>query len=252
MNGAMPDLAVLSDIHGNRWALEAVLDDARRRGIRDMVNLGDCLYGPLDPAGTAAMLIELGLPTARGNEDRIILEPAERHPGAPSLRFVQSRIRPEHLRWLRELPATAVFAGDFFLCHGAPERDDEYLAREVTPAGSGLSPAAVVDRKLGAVAQPVILFGHDHLPAWMSLSGGRQAINPGSVGLPAYRDDLPFPHAMENGSPHARYSVVRRSPSGLTVENIAVAYDWQNAAATADKNGRPDWAFALRTGFASS
>ena len=39
--------AVLSDIHGNRWVLEAVLDDIRRRGIRDLVNLGDCLYGPL-------------------------------------------------------------------------------------------------------------------------------------------------------------------------------------------------------------
>jgi predicted phosphodiesterase len=39
-------VAVLSDIHGNRWALEAVLDDIRRRGIRDMFNLGDSLYGP--------------------------------------------------------------------------------------------------------------------------------------------------------------------------------------------------------------
>jgi predicted phosphodiesterase len=52
----MPPVAVLSDIHGNRWALEAVLDDISRRGIRDMVNLGDSLYGPLDPGGTAQIV----------------------------------------------------------------------------------------------------------------------------------------------------------------------------------------------------
>ncbi len=40
-------IAVISDIHGNRWALEAVLEDINRRGIKRIANLGDCLYGPL-------------------------------------------------------------------------------------------------------------------------------------------------------------------------------------------------------------
>ena len=71
-------IAVLADIHGNRWALEAVLEDIRRRGIREMVNLGDCLYGPLDPAGTARLLLELDMPAVRGNEDRILLDEPER------------------------------------------------------------------------------------------------------------------------------------------------------------------------------
>ncbi len=74
----MPDiqLAVISDIHGNRWALEAVLEDIERRGVRETVNLGDSLYGPLDPAGTAQILLQLNQPTVRGNEDRIIVERA--------------------------------------------------------------------------------------------------------------------------------------------------------------------------------
>jgi len=46
-------LAVVADIHGNRWALEAVLQDINRRSIQQIVNLGDHLTGPLDPAGTA-------------------------------------------------------------------------------------------------------------------------------------------------------------------------------------------------------
>jgi hypothetical protein len=53
---------------------------------------------------------------------------------------------------------------------------------------------------------------------------------------------------MEAGSPHARYCVVRLGSSGLFVENIAVSYDWESAAAAATENGRPDWSECLRTG----
>jgi len=249
----IPPVAVLSDIHGNRWALEAVLDDIRRRGIRDMVNLGDCLYGPLDPAGTARILMELDMPTVRGNEDRIILDEPGRHSASPSLPFVQGSLKPEHREWLKALPLTACAFDDFFLCHGTPERDDAYLLREVQATGCRLLPAAIVARRVQAVSQPLILCGHDHLPAQLMLPDGRRVINPGSVGLQAYRDHLPFPHAMEAGSPHARYSVVRRLPAGfaplgLAVEAVAIPYDWQSAAAAAAENGRPDWAEFLRTG----
>ena len=48
----MNRIAVLSDIHGNRWALEAVLEDIERNPVDAVLNLGDVLYGPLDPGGT--------------------------------------------------------------------------------------------------------------------------------------------------------------------------------------------------------
>ena len=244
-------VAVLADIHGNRWALEAVLEDIRRRGISDMVNLGDCLYGPLDPAGTAGILLELGMPTVRGNEDRILLDDPGRHPDSPSLPFVQDRLRPDHIRWLRALPLTIVFQGIFLLCHGTPERDHAYLAREVTATSCRLLPPGTIALKLARIAQPAVLFGHDHLPALLSLPDGRLLVNPGSVGLPAYRDDQPFPHAMEAGSHHARYGIVTSTRAGFTVEHVAVAYDRESAATVAESNGRPDWAIALRSGFAA-
>jgi diadenosine tetraphosphatase ApaH/serine/threonine PP2A family protein phosphatase len=246
-----PPIAVLSDIHGNRWALEAILDDVRRRGIRDMVNLGDCLYGPLDPAGTARILMELDMVTVRGNEDRIIPDESGSHPDSPSLPFVRAALQPAHLLWLERLPLTAVAFGDFLLCHGTPESDHDYLLREVTARGCRPLPAERVEMKLAAVRQKAVLCGHDHLPAWLRLPGGGHVIDPGSVGLPAYRDDLPFPHAMEAGSPHARYSVVTADGPGLEVLNVAVAYDWDAAAREAERNGRPDWAACLATGRAS-
>ena len=240
-------VAVISDVHGNRWALEVVLEDIERRGIRRTVNLGDTLYGPLDPGATARLLTGLDLPTVRGNEDRIIVEP----PGAadsPTLRYVRDSLSPEHLRWLGALEMTAVAYEDYFLCHGSPEHDQEYLLQEVSAAGVFLvRPEKLLDR-LAPLEQEVVLCGHDHVPHAVHLPDGRLVVNPGSVGLPAYTDDVPHPHAMETGTPHARYSIVSRDEAGWRVEEVALRYDWETAARVAAENGRPYWAEWLRTG----
>ena len=240
-------IAVVSDIHGNRWACEAVLEDIERRNIQNIVNLGDVLYGPLDPAGTARMLIGLDIPTVRGNEDRIIVAPSEVD-DSPTLRYVRESLDAEHLRWLESLEITAVAYQDFFLCHGSPERDDEYLLQEVSATSVSLRKSGELASRLSSLAQPVLLCGHDHVPHTVYLPDGKLLVNPGSVGLPAYTDDPPFPHAMETGSPHARYSIVTRSEMGWRIEDIALPYDWHAAANVALENGRPDWAEWIRTG----
>jgi hypothetical protein len=83
------------------------------------------------------------------------------------------------------------------------------------------------------------------------LIGGVLVVNPGSVGMPAYRDTRPVPHAMEAGSSHARYALLTRSAAGWSAELRAVAYDWEAAARQAEANGRPDAAHAVRTGRAA-
>ncbi len=240
-------VAVLSDVHGNRWALEAVLSDIERRSIQDIVNLGDCVYGPLDPGGTADMLMQLGLPTVRGNEDRILVESGQ-DPHSPSLEFTRRSLRPGHLTWLASLKMTAIAYRDFFLCHGSPDQDSEYLLRCVAETGVALRESSEVAQKLPSVEQPVVLCGHDHLPQAAHLPDGRLVVNPGSVGCPAYADVLPFPHVMEAGTPHARYAIISKDEDGWRIEHIAVPYDWQAAAAIALKNSRPDWAQWLATG----
>ena len=91
MSPSEVEVAVISDVHGNRWALAAVLEDIDRRGIRDIVNLGDSLYGPLAPAETAEILLGLDLPTVRGNEDRLIVEAMSESANSPTLRYVRSQ-----------------------------------------------------------------------------------------------------------------------------------------------------------------
>ena len=71
-------LGILADIHGNAWALEAVLGDAERRGVTEFVDLGDVLYGPLAPRRTFELLNKVNIAVrVRGNQDRLILEGRE-------------------------------------------------------------------------------------------------------------------------------------------------------------------------------
>lgn len=245
-------VAVLSDIHGNRWALESVLEDILRKGISDLVNLGDVFYGPLDPSGTAHLLKDFSIPTVRGNQDRVLMEPPDGDDINPTLEYVLQSLQSDTIQWLNGLEKTAVVEDTYFLCHGTPERDDAYLLQEVGETSVSLRKPSDLLALLSPVDQPVILCGHDHLSRTVLLPDGRLIVNPGSVGLPAYEDDLPFSHVMETGTPHARYSVVSKSKTGWQVEDIAVPYDWEGAASAAMKCDRPDWAEWLRTGRAET
>ncbi len=200
--------AVISDIHGNSWALKAVLKDIERRGINNIMNLGDCLYGPLDPAGTADMLISLNIPTVRGNEDRIVVEVSGAGKPSPTLSYVRESLKQVHLQWLKSLPLTYVAYEDFFLFHGTPYKDDEYGLVNVSAEGVSLKNSGKLMAVLSSYPQQVFLCGHDHIPRIVYLPDGKMIIDAGSVGLPAYTDDFPFPHAMETYTPHARYSII--------------------------------------------
>lgn len=80
------DIAIIAAIHGNSGARDAILADIARRSLATIVNLGDSLFGPLAPAETADRLINQGILSIRGNQDRVLLSP----PGVPSATFASS------------------------------------------------------------------------------------------------------------------------------------------------------------------
>ena len=250
--GRQAVLAIVSDIHGNRWALEEVLADARRHGATHLLNLGDVLYGPLDPEGTAEQLLGLDWPalTIRGNQDRILFEPGADERLHPSLAHTRSHATPEAIAWLSSLPGAAR-QGDVLLTHGTPADDETYLLEDVSSGGVRLRSAADVAALLGEETASLVLCGHSHLPGATQLPDGPLVVNPGSVGLPAYAEDQPVAHRMETGSPMARYALAEKAGESWRVAWIAIPYDWEAAAAAAEHNGRPDWAHALRTGRAA-
>lgn len=240
-------LAVLSDIHGNLGALDAVLADVAARRVDVIVNLGDILSGPLEPAATAERLMALDLPTIRGNHERQLVEndPAKFN---LSDSYAHRTISPDHRAWLKRLPVTLWLGDEIFLCHGTPHSDLAYFLDTVEPSGARPATKAEAAARCDGIAAALILCGHTHAPRVLRLDDGRLIVNPGSVGLQAYDWDVPHPHIMETGSPHARYGVIERTGHGWQAEIVSVAYDWECAADAAEARGRPDWAAALRTG----
>ncbi|MFI5443884.1 metallophosphoesterase family protein [Polaromonas sp. UC242_47] len=254
-------IAVISDIHGNLLALQAVLADIARQGVDQTVNLGDSLSGPLQVAETADLLMAQGFPTIRGNHERQLLAllepPAAQLDPLDSDGYAASQVSPAHVAWLKALPVSLELNRDIWLCHGTPDSDLQYWLETVVPgfaqgAGPGVRAATAdeVAARLGSATHPpVVLCGHTHVPR-MVQSGEVLIVNPGSVGLPAYDDDHPYPHVIENGASHARYAVLEHTRQGWQVDLRAVPYEHLAQARVAARNQRPDWAHALATGFA--
>ena len=241
-------IAVLADIHGNRWALEAVLEDLEREAFDQVVNLGDLYYGPLDPGGTAELLRSQAFPTICGNQDRILLEsPEEDLAASASWRHMAAELPADARERLRTLPKTLALTEEVLLCHGTPDHDDEYLVERVESFGVQLRSADELDRLLPEGPR-LVLCGHSHVPRAIAAGGGRLVFNPGSVGLPAYTDDLPHRHTMEAGSPEARYGVLEKTTQGWRFEHRAVPYDVDSAVHAARRVGCLDWASCLATG----
>ncbi len=248
-------IAILADVHGNRWALEAVLADTSRRGITTILNLGDSVYGSLDPAGSADLLMRHCTVSMSGNQDRIVHNPDETTRQGADFHFVSAQLSSAQLSsaqidWLRTQPAIYRH-GDIFCCHGTPSSDEIYLLEDVTKHGVFLRSTESILELLKGIKAEVIVCGHSHVARTVWLPNGQLLVNPGSVGIPAYDHDVPFPHVMESGSPHARYAVLTQTSAGWQVEQIAVPYDWHAAATVARQHGRPDRAGWIETGRAT-
>lgn len=252
-------IAVISDIHGNLLALQAVLADITRQGVDQTVNLGDMLSGPLQPAETADLLMAQHFPTIRGNHERQLLALVARSAGridpATSDGYAASRLLSHHVDWLESLPVSKALNSDIWLCHGTPDSDLQYWLETVVPGfaqgqGTGVRAATLAEAmaRLGQATHPVVLCGHTHVPRLMQC-GGVLVLNPGSVGLPAYDDDHPYSHVIENGAPHARYAVLEKIGQGWQVDLRAVPYNHLAQAEVAARRSRADWAHALATGF---
>jgi predicted phosphodiesterase len=187
--------------------------------------------------------------TVRGNHERQLLE-LPRESMSASDRLALDLLGAEDRAWLRSLPARVEIVPGVLAFHGGPTDDLCYLLETVEPAGLREATDAEVLQRLGddAGRYSLYLCGHTHLQRTRPLPDGSVVVNPGSLGWPAYSDDLPFPHDVEAGTPHARFAVLRQEATGWQVTQRAIEYDVEAAAAMAAANGRPDVVRALRTG----
>ena len=221
-------LGILSDIHGNRIALEAVLADGDALGVDAWWALGDLVAMGPDPVGTAELLAATpGLVATRGNTDRYVLTRDRPPPYADHVRadpsLLDRLVEVEAsfswtggalstggwLGWLAALPLEVrldLEDGTRVLgVHASPGRDD----------GEGITPDRPEEALAAALAgaeADIVVAGHTHRATDRTV-GAIRAVNPGSVSNPV-TDDV-----------RAGYVIVHSDPSGHRVELRRVDYD---------------------------
>lgn len=243
-------IAILSDIHANRFALETVLEDIEHQNVDAILNLGDSLFGPLDPNGSFQLISSLNMISISGNQDRFIVENRHKHSKEKStLNFVLHELSKQALDWLEGLSDHRIW-DDMYLCHGNLNRDDAPLLNKFQKGKVKLKSPDELEAELQEVQQKVVLCGHTHVPCIVALPDSQTyIINPGSVGLPAYDDDQPFYHKMESKTPLSKYALLEMDgPNIVSFSHRYVRYDYERAANLANENGRQDWATWILTG----
>lgn len=234
-------LAVISDIHGNCLALEAVLADLKRRPSDALICLGDAIQGGPQPAETLARLRDLACPVVMGNADAWLLSGVETGDEQVS---PERRLRLDAVRgWsLAQLSADdqAFIAGftptveqelvgerRLLGFHGSPASFDE-LILPLTPDGE-------LQRMLGPYADRLLCGGHTHVQQIRHM-GSSFYFNPGAVGF-AYR------HGQGEGQfradTWAEYAVLTVEGEGLALEFHRVPYDAEQLIQIYWASGRP-------------
>lgn len=229
---------ILSDIHANLEALEAVLADAK--GLYDTILcLGDVVGYGADPNAACEWMRANAAATVRGNHDRAACGLEDLRYFNPVARtsaiWTREELTEENLDWLRTLPqGPLVMDGKrkpFALVHGSPADEDEYLIESA-------------DARMfsGSLDQQVTFFGHTHVQGGFLLARGVASrispqtavqfepdyfylINPGSIGQP------------RDGDPRAAYAIY--SPENQAAEYRRVAYDIRGAAEKIHDAGLP-------------
>ncbi|GMA14952.1 metallophosphoesterase family protein [Deinococcus metallilatus] len=233
-------VAILSDVHGNRFALEAVLADLQNAAPDVICNLGDTVWGGADPAGAWALQLHAAPPTVRGNTDEFLTAaPAELQPRTRTYRaFVERElggVPPE----LAALPLTATVAGgEVLLAHGST--NSPWDALFLTGEGEGVRPALPGEMLERVAAWPgvrVVVVGHTHRENIAS-HRGVTFVNAGSVSRQGH------------GDPVARWVLLERRAGWWNVTFRRTPYDTEAAARWAEAHA-PDGAQEarqLRTG----
>jgi len=240
-------LAVISDIHDNLAALEAVLDGIASKSPDSIINLGDCVSGPLWPKETMELLESRGIPSVRGNHDRFLRDrPVERLAGSD--RFAHDQLGAAWIGKLYDLPATIDVNAEVYAVHGTPTDDETYLLEDTDSGRMAPSARAAVIERLGtAMNRAVVLCGHSHRQSLTQIPDGPLILNPGTVGCPVSPDNR-LALSLEFRSPHARYAILTRHLGQWGAELFALPYDWERAATRAESVASAVWRDALTVG----
>ena len=239
-------VALISDMHGNAVALDAVVAELEREAVDEVVSLGDVAQGGAQPAECLQRLRELRCRLVMGNSDEFLLDhapeldlvPAERRESVLAVReWTRERLAPDDLDFLASFEPTVELAldgGRTLLCfHGSPRSCDDI----VLPT----TPEDELETMLGGRRASVMAGGHIHVQ-WLRPHGDCLFLCAGSVGMAYERS---WPRDPTSFAPWAEYAVVTSAGTAIGVELRRVAFDVAALEAAIRESGKPDAAEEL-------
>jgi predicted phosphodiesterase len=226
-------LALLSDIHGNLPALEAVLEEVERENVDEILCLGDVAVGP-QPRETLDRVRDLGCPVVLGNWDAYFIH------GFPSHQSEIGRQLVEMGEWWAGhlSPPDRAFIETFVdelrrpglvAFHGSPRSYEDFIY--------ATTPDAELSRMLDGTRAPMMAGGHTHF-AMVRHFDGALVVNPGSVGLPFAKQE-----EVMRISPWAEYAIVDSDTGRLSVDLRRTDFDVDSLLELIRTSGMPhaDW-----------
>ena len=212
-------IGVIADIHANLNALEAVFEDAKRRGITVFLNAGNSIGFGAFPNEVIEALYSKNVLSVSGNLDLEILDKNKKGKGIQkfSIEFARKELKKSYETYLRALPfklELEVAHKKLLIIHGTPNAVDEHLFDD--------TPIERFQEIAKTANADIIILGHSHDQFTKEVDGAL-FINPGSVGRP------------EDGNPQAAYAEITTNP--FSVELIRVNYDVEAAADGLRKRG---------------
>jgi predicted phosphodiesterase len=202
-------VAIVSDIHGNRTAFDAVLADLRETAPDLVLHGGDLASSGSSPAEIIDQIRNLGWRGVMGNTDEMLvradaLEAFASQSSAPAalweaVREIAAATRvalgAERLAWLSDLPAVHA-PSSFALVHASPN--------DMWRVPGADTPEPELERVYGVLDRRIVIHGHTHVASIRGLAGGRLLIDTGSVGLPYDGDCRASYLLLENEVPSIR------------------------------------------------
>jgi putative phosphoesterase len=221
-------IAVLSDIHGNLDALQAVMTDIKDHEISKIFICGDLAMAGPEPAETVDYILDLtkryAITIIQGNTDEMIIKstgsPDDKYTPpnkimAEALKYAQKTLRADQKEFLMELPAKyseKIGNLSILLVHGSPRKNNEDIFPDMN--------LEVVKEMIDSAKENVIFCGHTHLPAIYHI-GKQTIVNVGSVGRPFTEQ------------PRACYAILDYpdlSGDKFLIDHRFIAYDHKAAA----------------------
>ncbi len=237
VEGPFESVAVFGGVYSNHLALEALLEDARRRGAEQLYCLGDLGgFGP-SPERVWPLIEQGGVQCIQGNYEQSLssgaedcncgyTDPRDNHFAALSYGYTAANCSPGFKTWMGGLPGRRrirIGERELLLVHGSPRRVNEFLFRS-TSSVAFLENLTVRERCEGLLCTHTGLQWHRRLPS------GRDVVNVGAIGRPA-----------NDGQPAVWYAMLRAEPAGeLTAQLVPLSYDHSGTAGEMRAEGLPE------------